>query len=290
MSAPSADESIRALYPSGHQESVLRSHKWRTAENSAAYALPALQEAFAKAGPGATMLDVGCGPGTITAGFAALAAPTGGKVIGTDFAASVLDEARKHAEQQGVAANASFEAGDVFKLRFADGSLVAAHTHQVLIHLADPVAALKEIRRVLKPTGSVLAVREGDLGTMVIHPSSPGLELYLDIWNKVSRAAGGEPTAGRRLKTWALAAGFKAEHMTYTSTNFCYSTPAERQWWGELWAERMAGANSSFAKSALEGGHATKEQLELMAEAWRTWSKAEDGTFIVAHGELLVQQ
>src|SRR5690348_13442980 len=54
-----------ATYTHGHHESVLRSHRWRTAENSAAYLLPHLSS-------GATVLDIGCGPGTITADLAAL--------------------------------------------------------------------------------------------------------------------------------------------------------------------------------------------------------------------------
>ena len=52
-------------YLHGHHDSVLRSHRWRTAENSAGYLLPRLA-------PDARVLDVGCGPGTITADLAAL--------------------------------------------------------------------------------------------------------------------------------------------------------------------------------------------------------------------------
>ena len=47
-------------YTHGHHESVLRSHRWRTAANSCAYLLPHLR-------PDMSLLDVGCGPGTITA-------------------------------------------------------------------------------------------------------------------------------------------------------------------------------------------------------------------------------
>ena len=50
-------------YTHGHHESVLRSHTWRTVENSAAYLMTTLQ-------PGLSLLDVGCGPGTITHGLA----------------------------------------------------------------------------------------------------------------------------------------------------------------------------------------------------------------------------
>ena len=55
-------------YSHGHHESVLRSHRWRTAENSAGYLLPHLA-------PGQRLLDVGCGPGTITLDLAPLVAP-----------------------------------------------------------------------------------------------------------------------------------------------------------------------------------------------------------------------
>ena len=71
-------------YTHGHHESVLRSHTWRTAENSSAYLLPHLRA-------GQSLLDVGCGPGTITADLALLVAP--GEVVGLDAGAEVVAQA-----------------------------------------------------------------------------------------------------------------------------------------------------------------------------------------------------
>ena len=65
-------------YTHGHAESVLRSHRWRTVDNSAAYLAGHLI-------PGAEVLDVGCGPGTITIDIARRVAP--GRVVGIDAAA-----------------------------------------------------------------------------------------------------------------------------------------------------------------------------------------------------------
>ena len=72
-------------YTHGHAESVLRSHRWRTVENSAAYLLPHLR-------PGVDLLDVGCGPGTITIDLAQRVAP--GRVVGMDAAVDAIDAAR----------------------------------------------------------------------------------------------------------------------------------------------------------------------------------------------------
>ena len=73
-------------YTHGHHESVLRSHRWRTVENSAAYLIPHLR-------PGLSLLDVGCGPGTITADFAGRLAP--GRVCGIDPSADVVAAAAR---------------------------------------------------------------------------------------------------------------------------------------------------------------------------------------------------
>src|SRR5580658_3161202 len=88
-----------AVYTHGHHESVLRSHTWRTAENSAAYLLPFLQ-------PGLSVLDVGCGPGTITADLALLVAP--GEVVGIDASSEVVAQAAASTEGAGLS-NLRFE-------------------------------------------------------------------------------------------------------------------------------------------------------------------------------------
>src|SRR3954471_18134947 len=98
-------------YTHGHAEPVLQSHRWRTAENSAGYLLPSLR-------PGLDLLDVGCGPGTITVDLAARVAP--GRVVGLDVSADPLEEARTAAARAGV--DVTFEVGDVYGLAAGDDS------------------------------------------------------------------------------------------------------------------------------------------------------------------------
>lgn len=72
----------RERYAHGHHSSVLKSHTWRTAKNSASYLLPFVRT-------GASVLDVGCGPGTITEDFADLVGDEG-YVIGVDREAGII--------------------------------------------------------------------------------------------------------------------------------------------------------------------------------------------------------
>ena len=131
----------------GHHTSVVRTHAWRTVENSAAYLLPSLR-------PGDRVLDVGCGPGTITLDLARLVAP--GEVLGIDPSADVIGQAAETATD-----NVRFEVGDVFALR---GAYDVVHAHQVLQHLADPVGALVAMRGLTRP-GGLVAARDADYVT-----------------------------------------------------------------------------------------------------------------------------
>ncbi|MFR9794303.1 class I SAM-dependent methyltransferase [Streptomyces sp. MS06] len=264
-----------AVYTHGHHESVLRSHTWRTAANSAAYLLGAVERDM-------RILDIGCGPGTITADLAELVPD--GHVTGVDHAPGILDRARATAAERGLA-NTDFAVADVHALDHPDDSFDVVHAHQVLQHVGDPVRALREMRRVTRPGGFV-AVRDADYAAMTWYPQLPGMDDWLDLYHRVARAGGGEPDAGRRLKAWALRAGFT--DITATSSTWTYATAEERAWWSELWAERTVA--SSYAGLAVRGGHATGEQLGAVARAWREWGEREDGWFAVLHGEILCRK
>ena len=261
------------VYTHGHHESVLRSHRWRTAENSAGYLIPALA-------PGQRLLDVGCGPGTITVDLAARVSP--GEVVGVDASAAVLEIARSAATDAGV--RIEFRTADAMDLPFEDDSFDVVHAHQVLQHLTDPVAALREMARVCRP-GGVIAVRDVDYATVTWFPANPELERWLELYSAVARANGAEPDAGRRLIAWAHAAGLR--DLTATASSWCYASPQEREWWGNSWAGRATA--SSFAEQAVAYGLATPDGLEELADAWRAWRDAEDGWLGMMHGELLIR-
>ena len=263
-------------YTHGHSESVLRSHRWRTAANSAGYLLPALV-------PGQRVLDVGCGPGTITIDLAARVAP--GQVVGLDRSERVVELARAAAREAG-ATTVTFAAGDVYALPYADASFDVVHAHQVLQHLVDPVAALRELRRVARP-GGLVAVRDADYAAMTWYPPSAGLDEWLALYHEVTAANRAQADAGRRLHSWVRAAGFDPAGIVPSAGVWCYATPEERTWWADLWAERST--SSDFATQAVAHGLADDVGLEHLAEAWRLWGESEDGWFAVLHGEVLAR-
>ena len=258
-------------YLHGHHDSVLRSHRWRTAENSAAYLLPWLA-------PAAHVLDVGCGPGTITVGLADHV--PAGRVTGIDAAAEALADARAEAARGGQR-NVSFEVGDVRHLDFDDAAFDVVHAHQVLQHLADPVAALAEMRRVCRP-GGIVAARDGDYGGFLWFPEDPELAEWRVLYQRVARAVGGEPDAGRRMLAWARSAGFT--DVRASASVWLFATPDERSWWGGLWADRLT--HSAFGEHAVGQGLATPADLQRLASAWHRWAASADGWFLIPHGEI----
>jgi SAM-dependent methyltransferase len=263
-----------AVYTHGHHESVLRSHRWRTAENSAAYLQPHLRA-------GQNLLDVGCGPGTITADLAARVAP--GRVTAVELTAGALDLARAEADRRGVT-TVDFAVADVHALDLPDDTFDVVHAHQVLQHVADPVLALRELRRVCRP-GGVVAVRDADYAGFTWYPHLPELDEWHALYQRTARANGGEPDAGRRLLAWARAAGYT--DVVASGSVWCYASPADRQWWGGLWADRIL--RSDLARAALATGTATEADLLRISRGWRAWADDGDGWFAVLNGEILAR-
>ncbi|MFT4297232.1 MAG: methyltransferase domain-containing protein [Micropruina sp.] len=261
-------------YTHGHAESVLRSHRTRTAANSAAYLIGRLR-------PGLSLLDVGSGPGTITADLARLVAP--GRVVALETSEEIAALTR-----DGVVAAGGPEVeclvGDVHALDLPDDSFDVVHAHQVLQHLADPVRALREMVRVCRP-GGVVAVRDGDYGGFTWFPASPGLDRWRELYSAAARANGGEPDAGRHLLSWAHAAGCR--RVTAASSTWCYADPESRAAWGEGWADRIV--DSAIATQLVTSGLASADELAVIADAWRDWASHDDGWISVLHGELLIE-
>ena len=263
-----------ARYTHGHSAAVLSAHSRRGAADSAAYLLAHLRA-------GMDLLDVGCGPASITADLAERVAP--GRVVGLDAAAGALEAARATLRERGLSEQVELTCGDIMALPFEDASFDVVHAHQVLQHLADPVGALAEMRRVTRP-GGIVAVRDAVYSAMTWFPEPAGMEQWRSVYTATARTNGGEPDAGSRLLSWAREAGFT--DVTASASTWCYATPTDRAWQSQTWAQRCL---TSFGPQAVELGLADGSDLETMAQAWRQWGASEDAWFVVVHGEVLAR-
>ena len=143
---------MKKIYPFGYNAAAISMMQSRTAEASAGFLLDRVQ-------PGSSLLDIGCGPGSITVGMAKALAP--GKVVGIDIEPSQVDLGRQHALEEGVS-NCTFEAASVLELPMADETFDAVYGHTILMQFSDLEPVLDEVTRVLKP-GGLVGFREIDL-------------------------------------------------------------------------------------------------------------------------------
>jgi SAM-dependent methyltransferase len=262
-------------YTHGHTDAVLRSHRWRTAQNSAAYLLPSLR-------PGMRVLDVGCGPGTLTTDLAERVAP--GATLGIDLEPDVVAEAGRVAARRG-ATSLSFDTADVHTLHAPEGGFDVVHAHQVLQHVADPVATLRAMGA-LTADGGLVAARDADYSAMTWWPHEPMLDRWLDIYRAVTRRNGAECDAGRQLLHWARSA--RLTDVRYSTSTWTFASAGDLAWWCDLWADRIVA--SRLAEQAVEFGVAGQTELAQISTAWREWGTRQDAVFIVPHGEIIARR
>jgi ubiquinone/menaquinone biosynthesis C-methylase UbiE len=264
-------ETEPSAYAHGHHESVLRSHSSRTIANSAAYLVPYLTPL----GPDGRLLDVGCGPGSLTAEMADRIAP--GEAIGIDASTRVIEQAT--ADHGDVA---RFATGDIYELEFPDDHFDIVHAHQVLQHLDDPIRALVEMRRVARP-GGVVAIRETDYGVMSWAPANADLDRWMTIYQTMTANNGHTANAGRHLLGWAQQAGFT--DVTASSSTWTFADPESRSWWAGVWADRVL--ESSYRTQALDQGLCDEAELAEISAGWRRWAEQPDGFFMCPHVEII---
>ncbi|KAF8331204.1 putative ubiE/COQ5 methyltransferase [Amanita rubescens] len=260
------------IYTTDHSSSVLRTHGWRTAANSAGYLIPHIKQNM-------TILDIGCGPGSITIDLARLVPQ--GHVTGIEYVLDPLEQARSLASAQKIT-NVSFQIGDIHSLEFPDNTFDIVHAHQVLQHVADPVRALREMRRVVKP-GGMVACRES--ASMTWYPPSEGIDAWWALSNRISRGRGGNPHPGSHIHVWAEKAGFDKTDIAKSAGTWCFSSPEERTYWGGSMAERAS--SSGFVEVAVKEGFAMREDIEEMVDGWKSFVEDESGWYAVLHGEIV---
>ena len=268
----SQTRSDTSTYAMGYSEEFTQILHRRNAETHAAHLLPHLK-------PGSRVLDLGCGPGTISVGLAKAVEP--GELHGIDMEESQIMVARASA-QAGEHMNATFHVGDATDLPFDDGYFDAVHTHAVLMHVPDTEKTLSEVMRVLKP-GGVLASRE-----MITEASFVGPEEAVDdsAWQTFGRlisARSGHPNMGRDLKHVFVTAGFV--NVEASGSFDIFDSPVDvsffhafvNQW---FLSDEVVGPATQF-------GLATKEQFDKWRDDMDRWDGHPGAIGAVAFGEAI---
>jgi SAM-dependent methyltransferase len=158
---------------------------------------------------GAKVLEAGCGCGAQTETL--LRNNPGMRLTCIDLSATSLAQASQRIRALGFAAD--FEVADIHRLDFPDGSFDHIFLCFVLEHLGDPAGALRALRRVLKP-GGTLTVIEGDHGSTYFWPDSASARQAISCLVELQRRAGGDALIGRRLYPLLADAGFAAPAVT----------------------------------------------------------------------------
>jgi SAM-dependent methyltransferase len=238
-------------YAPGFSDDALAMLTRRTAATRAAFFLPFLA-------PGMRVLDVGCGPGTITHGLAEVVSP-GGTCVGIDVEASQIELAGATP-----VANLTFEVASAYALPFPDGSFDAVFSHALFEHLARPADVAAELARVLRP-GGVVGVCCSDWGDAFVDPRTPDVERALACHVTLRRRAGGDPFAGARLERWIADAGFAdVQARVQHEVDMSYGDFA-----------RYIGSRIEAAARDAEG--VERERLLAGAEAARRWAQHDNG-------------
>ena len=248
-------------YTLGYRDATIRHLRERTLAVCASFFLPYLH-------PGMTVLDCGSGPGSLTIEIAERVAP--GQVVGIDVNPEQCAKAQALATERGIA-NVRFEPADVYALPYPDATFDAVFSHALVTHLANPMRAFAESRRVLKLTG-VLAVSVNDYESVAWSPSGSAAERLGTLYPRVMAHNGGNRLAAPHLRGALLEAGF-ARAEGYAGAEVV-GTPEQTRRFAAAWADVARGAG--FRETVLSQGWADEVEMAALPDDIVSWGERPD--------------
>ncbi|KAK1570028.1 methyltransferase domain-containing protein [Colletotrichum navitas] len=288
---------------SGNQQLVARGTSWNylgyniptieahIAKRTFANSVPYLASVLESLPPDFTFLDVGCGPASITIDIARrypLAT-----ILAIEGSPNVISHARDAAREADVH-NIRFALGDALNLaptasepgfERVKGGCDLAHTHNVLMHTTNPSRGLAELRFAVK-VGGFVCCKEADRGCLTLWPESVQIRRTYEVISGIVKAKGGDPYVGRKLKAYAIAAGFELNDVRVGQIPWVISSRDEREQWGGLVARTSASpaARAQVEREAKEIGQSI--DLQDLHKHWRVW--IEDSTAFASISDFYV--
>ncbi|KAH8819025.1 S-adenosyl-L-methionine-dependent methyltransferase [Xylogone sp. PMI_703] len=265
-----AQSSHPSSYTQGYTDHTITTHLSRKPELDAAFLLPYIRKAD-------HILDVGCGPGTITTGFAKYA--TEGTIVGIDISEAVLQKVKALATEANIPTEGPgsvvFQEGNILeRLPYPDDTFDIVFACQVMGHMWPHAASLKalvEMRRVLKP-GGILATRDATYQHFY-----PRRFILDQLWSQNQRKvihkgiADDADAPGMMMPALFCSVGFDADgsKVRVGAGTTVYAGPQTREWL----AQRAAGQlkpGDPFRQSWLDAGISEEEIQQTLAavEEW----------------------
>lgn len=249
-----------------------RDYGHRTADRQAAFVRPHLRS-------GMTLLDLGCGPGTITIGLADAVAP--GRVVGLDHDPQHVRAARTAAEAAGID-NGRYLLGDALSLPFGPASVDGAFENNVFVHLADSAAAATaEIHRIVRP-GGFLAARDATADAVLWGAQTPPMVQFDDLFTRWQAARGSDIAMGSRLPALLREAGF-----VRTVTDVSADVKGTPDAVADHAAIMRALLDGPVGETSLQRGWADADDLARMRDAIEDWGTHPDAFFANVHVEVV---
>lgn len=260
-------------YLHGQDNDILTLFRRRTAENSTKFLLPHLT-------PTNRLLDIGCGPGSITSSLKAYI--TSGTIIGVDIDPSVVSQASAIYTKDGL----TFQQAGLPNLPFPDSSFDIVLAHMVMHHLrkGTHADALLEMKRVLKP-GGLLAVADASLNDTVIAPEHPGVQKFARALAD-STDAHGDVEAGHRMPRLVREAGFERIEVSGKVQDF--GLPDGYIAFAKVMRARLETSN--MVDSWRRIGLVPEDEIQEMKEGLEIMANSQDGMLFIPDVEVLARK
>jgi ubiquinone/menaquinone biosynthesis C-methylase UbiE len=224
---------------------------------------------------GMRLIDCGCGPGSITIDLAEYVAP--GEVIGVDLREDALIHARELALRRRVS-TVTFRVADIRELPYPADSFDAAFACAVIQHLATPIEALREVRRVLRP-GGVMGIVDGSSPIVFRYPTNPLLEAWDDLRVLARELRTGRRSTALELRALLREAGFVRAYADGNLYSEAGAPAGSLEATRKVVEEDLLHLRGLRGRLAIEEGYATQQELEQMAEALEAWGSDPDAFY-----------
>tara|TARA_R110002003_G_scaffold45_10_gene3527 strand:- start:1747 stop:2595 length:849 start_codon:yes stop_codon:yes gene_type:complete len=271
-----------ARFHVAYNDITVKNFELRNVSTCLQYLLPTLQSLPSTF----SLLDIGCGPGSITFDLARRFPQA--TIIGLDQSSDIIERNQTNIKILAPNTKLEFRAGDIlrpesFLAKDETGHFDVVHEHTTLICIPDNAPVLKQMKLLAKPQGGIIACRDGDTQSQVVWPPCPEND---ELQERIYRMNGLETQMGRRLITKALEAGFRRDQITASASVMSNITVAERQAYAGSMLNILADENSEYRRAAKKFGY-SDEQVEVLRENMRRFIQADDAWRLLICAEII---